>query len=86
VITYTDTTVHLGSDPARVSVLHASTGAFGVVRLPGLIVIATNPTDLRLLAEALTDAARQLSDRLDADAAEQVNKASEQAALAQATA
>jgi hypothetical protein len=84
--THTETTVHLDSDPARASVLHASTGAFGVVRLPGLVVIGTNPADLRLLAEALTDAARQLSDLLDADAAEQVNKASEQAALAQATA
>jgi hypothetical protein len=86
VTTHIDSTVHLDGDPARVSVLHASTGAFGAVRLPGLVVIGKNPADLRLLAEALTDAARQLSDRLDADAAEQVNKAAEQAALAQATA
>lgn len=68
------TSLHISptTEPPR-PVLHTypSSRPIGAVKLDGyaITVAATDPAHLRLIAEAFTDAARQLADELDRDAA-----------------
>lgn len=76
----TTSSIHLqfATEPPRVRV-HSYTDtppiAAVIVDDGALTIASTCPADLLLLADALTDAARQLSDELDKAAAREVNAA-----------
>jgi hypothetical protein len=77
VTTTVTASIHLDTDPQPpyAALLDVAGRPAAYVHIADLSIYGRNPAHLHLLAEALTDAARQLSDELDRIAAAQVNKA-----------